>query len=436
MSKEQVITAIDLGSDKCTTLIARVADSGRLQVQGFSVVPSRGMKRSMIIDLEQVLNTVSQGLDAAERMAGFSIKSAIVSLSGTHIKYKNSRGVVAVAAADQAIYQSDVDRVIEAARAVSMPTDREIIHVVPKDFKVDSQEGIKDPVGMTGVRLEAEAHIITGLTTAMRNLEKCINDMGVKVEAFVFSALAASQIALTETEKELGAVLVDIGAGTTSLVAYVEGALEFSAVLPIGAKHITQDIALGCRIPMDDAEKLKLYLTDNGPDNLKPNPGESKADFTKRKRRLDAIDPDKVGISHNDMLSKKTLVSGIMEPRVREIFNLIMQELDKADLLTGNKVPAGLVLTGGGAMTADLIETAKKISGLPVRIASPEDIEGLTEDIKKPSFAVAVGLLDYALKQGNVATVSEEFNLQSILPKGLFKNLFDKIKKAGKSILP
>lgn len=436
MSKEQVITAIDLGSDKCTTLIARVADSGRLQVQGFSVVPSRGMKRSMIIDLEQVLNTVSQGLDAAERMAGFSIKSAIVSLSGTHIKYKNSRGVVAVAAADQAIYQSDVDRVIEAARAVSMPTDREIIHVVPKDFKVDSQEGIKDPVGMTGVRLEAEAHIITGLTTAMRNLEKCINDMGVKVEAFVFSALAASQIALTETEKELGAVLVDIGAGTTSLVAYVEGALEFSAVLPIGAKHITQDIALGCRIPMDDAEKLKLYLTDNGPDNLKPNPGESKADFTKRKRKLDAIDPDKVGISHNDMLSKKTLVSGIMEPRVREIFNLIMQELDKADLLTGNKVPAGLVLTGGGAMTADLIETAKKISGLPVRIASPEDIEGLTEDIKKPSFAVAVGLLDYALKQGNVATVSEEFNLQSILPKGLFKNLFDKIKKAGKSILP
>lgn len=436
MSKEQIIAAIDLGSDKCTTLISRVTETEKLQVLGFSVVPSRGMKRSMIIDLEQVLNTVSQGLDAAERMAGFSVKSAVVSISGVHIKYKNSRGVVAVAAADQAIIQSDVDRVIEAARAVSMPTDREIIHVIPKDFKVDSQEGIKDPVGMTGVRLEAEAHIITGLTTAMRNLEKCISDMGVKVDAFVFSALAASQIALTETEKELGAVLIDIGAGTTSLAAYVEGALEFSAVLPIGAKHITQDIALGCRIPMDDAEKLKLYLTDNGPDDLRPNPGESKVDFTKRKRKLDTVDPEKVGIAHNDFLSKKTLVGGIMEPRIREIFNLVMQELDRADLLSGNKVPAGLVLTGGGAMTTGLVEVAKKVSNLPVRLAFPEDIEGLTEDIKKPNFAVSVGLLDFALKQGNVTSVSEDFNWQAILPKDLFKKLFDKIKKTSKSILP
>lgn len=436
MSKEQIIAAIDLGSDKCTTLISRVTELGKLQVLGFSVVPSRGMKRSMIIDLEQVLNTVTQGLDAAERMAGFSVKSAVISISGVHIKYKNSKGVVAVASADQEIVHSDVDRVIEAARAVSMPADREIIHVIPKDFKVDSQEGVKDPVGMTGVRLEAEAHIITGLTTAMRNLEKCISDMGVKVDAFVFSALAASQIALTETEKELGAVLVDIGAGTTSITAYVEGALEFSAVLPIGAKHITQDIALGCRIPMDDAEKLKLYLTDNAFDDMRPNPGESKIDFTKRKRKLDAIDPDKVGIAHNDFLSKKTLIGGIMEPRVREIFKLVMSELDKADLLSGNKVPAGLILTGGGSMTASLVEVAKKVSNLPVRLASPEDIEGLTEDIKKPNFAVAVGLLDFALKQGNVTTVSEDFDWKSFLPKDLFKNIIDKIKKTTKTILP
>jgi cell division protein FtsA len=308
--------------------------------------------------------------------------------------------------------------------------------VIPKDFKVDSQEGVKDPVGMTGVRLEAEAHIITGLTTALRNLEKCINDMGIKVDAFVFSALAASQIALTETEKELGAVLVDIGAGTTSMVAYVEGTLAFSAVLPIGAKHITQDIALGCRIPMDDAEKLKLYLTDNGLDDLRPYPGESKADFTKRKRKLDLLDPDKVAIAHTDFLSKKTLIGGIMEPRVREIFRLVMQELEKADLLNGNKIPAGLVLTGGGAMTASLLDVAKKVSNLPVRVAHPEDIEGLTEDIKKPNFTVAVGLLNHALKQGNVTTVSEEFNWQNFLPKDLFKNLFEKLRKTTKSILP
>ena len=254
MSKERVITAIDLGSDKCTTLIAKVTEEDQLQVLGFSAFPSRGMKRSVIIDLEQVLNTVSKSLDAAERMAGFSVKSAIVSVSGTQIRYKNSRGVVAVSSPEQEINSADVNRVIEAARAVSLPADREIIHVIPKDFKVDSQEGVKDPVGMTGVRLEAEAHIITGLSTSMRNLEKCMRDLGLQVDAFVFSALAAAEIALTETEKELGVVLLDIGAGTTSIAAYVEGSLEFSAVIPVGAKHITQDIALGCRIPMDDAE--------------------------------------------------------------------------------------------------------------------------------------------------------------------------------------
>lgn len=436
MSKEQIISAIDLGSDKCTTLIARVLPVKKLQVLGFAVVPSRGMKRSMIIDLEQVLNTISQSLDAAERMAGFSVKNAIVSISGTHIRYKNSTGVVGVAASNQEIIQSDVDRVIEAARAVSVPPDREIIHVIPKDFKVDSQEGVKDPVGMTGVRLEAEAHIITGLSTALKNLEKCINDMGVKVDAFVFSALAASQIALSETEKELGAVLIDLGAGTTSMVAYVDGALEFSAVLPIGAKHITQDIALGCRIAMDDAEKLKLFLTDNGLDDLKPYPGESKADFTKRKRKLDLIDPEKVGIVHNDFLSKKTLTSGIMEPRVREIFRLVMQELEKADLLSNNKIPAGLILTGGGAMTSTLVEIAKRVTNLPVRVAKPEEIEGLTEDIKKPNFAVAVGLLNYGLEQGRVSSVNEDFDWRAFLPKDLLTTFLTKIKKLTKTILP
>lgn len=436
MSKEQVITAIDLGSEKCATLIARVTDDNRLQVLGFSVVPSRGMKRSMIIDLEQALNTVTQSLDAAERMAGFSVKSAVVALSGVHIKYKNSKGVVAVAAANQEIVASDVDRVIEAARAISMPADREIVHVIPKDFKVDSQEGVKDPIGMTGVRLEAEAHIVTGLSTAMRNLEKCIGDMGIKIDSFVFSALAAAEIALSETEKELGVVLVDIGAGTTSIVAYVEGALEFSAVLPIGARHVTQDIALGCRIPMDDAEKLKLYLTDNGTDELRPLPGESKVDFTKRRKRLDVIDPDKVGISHHDFLSKKTLVGGIMEPRVREIFKLVMQELDKADLLSGGKVPAGLVLTGGGALTAGVVEVAKKTSSLPVRLAAPEAIEGLTEDIKRPNFAVSAGLLHYALRQGQVVEVSESFDWQKLVPKQLGRSLIAGLKKLGKSLLP
>lgn len=436
MSKEQVITAIDLGSEKCTTLIARVTESNRLQVLGFSVVASRGMKRSVIIDLDQVLNTVSQGLDAAERMAGFSVKSAVVSVSGVEIKYKNSKGVVAVASANQEIVATDVDRVIEAARAVSMPAEREIIHVIPKDFKVDSQDGIKDPIGMTGVRLEAEAHIVTGLGTAMRNLEKCISDVGVKVDQFVFSALAAAEIALTETEKELGVVLVDIGAGTTSICAYTDGTLTFSGVLPVGARHITLDLALGCRIPMDDAEKLKLYLTDNGLDDLRPHPGESKADFTKRRRKLDFLEPEKVGIEHSDALSKKTLIGGIMEPRIKEIFRLVVAELDKADLLSANKIPAGLVLTGGGAMTASLVEVAKKVTNLPVRVAWPEDIEGLTEDIKRPNFAVGVGLLAFAKKQGAVSEVGQDFDWKALLNHNAASNIFKKVTSLFKSILP
>ena len=199
----------------------------------------------------------------------------MLSVSGVYIRYKNSKGVVPVSSPNQEISALDVDRVIEAARAISLPSEREIIHVIPKDFKVDSQEGIKDPVGIMGVRLEAETHIITVLSTSLRNFEKCMADLGLNVDAFVFSAFAASEIALTETEKELGAVLVDIGAGTTSICAYVEG-LEFSAVIPVGAKYITQDIASGLRISLEDAEKLKLYLSSDEEVKLIPLPENQK----------------------------------------------------------------------------------------------------------------------------------------------------------------
>ena len=436
-SREQIITAIDLGSDKCATLIAKIKDDGNLEVLGFSAIPSSGMKRSVIVDLEKVLSTVNQSLDAAERMAGLDVKSVVMSISGTHIKYKNSRGVVAVASPDQEIVEADVRRVIEAARAISLPADREIIHVIPKDFKVDSQEGVKDPVGMTGIRLESEAHIITGLSTSLRNFEKCINDLGLKVDAFVFSALASAEIALTETEKELGVVLVDIGAGTTSICAYVEGSLEFSAVIPIGARHITQDIALGARISMEDAEKLKIYLTDDDLIRLKPNPGESKVEYGRRKKKLDLIDPDKVGIDNRDPISRKFVVNAVMEPRIKEVFSMVMEELDKADLLAENKVPAGLVVTGGGALTVNLIDVAKHLTKLSVRVAEPSPIQGLTEDVKQPNFAVGVGLLAYAKRQGNVSeSKGGEFSLKEIFPEGFLQKFGAKIGALFKKILP
>ena len=440
MSKNNIISAIDLGTDKCVTIIAKVNEADQLEVLGFSVVPSRGVRRSTIVNLEEALSTVGQSLDAAERMAGLAVKNVVLSVSGVYIRYKNSKGVVPVSSSNQEISALDVDRVIEAARAISLPSEREIIHVIPKDFKVDSQEGIKDPVGMMGVRLEAETHIITGLSTSLRNFEKCMADLGLNVDAFVFSALAASEIALTETEKELGAVLVDIGAGTTSICAYVEGVLEFSAVIPVGAKYITQDIASGLRISLEDAEKLKLYLSSDEEVKLIPLPGESKAEFTKRKKKFDLLDPEKVGITNHDPISRKFVTDVVMEPRIKEIFTLVLEELAKAGLLDDAKLPAGIVVTGGGALTYNLIDVARYTTKMSVRLAKPSNILGLTDDIKQADFAVALGLLVYAKRQGNVGAAGGggdfSLNLKKILPAEFLSGVTEKAKSWFKKIFP
>lgn len=434
MPKKRVITAIDLGTEKCVTLIAVIdEESGELKVVGVSAVPSKGMKRSVIVDLDKVLATISQSLDAAERMAGFDIKSVHLSVSGTHVSSKNSKGVVAVAAPDQEITSTDVERVIEAARAISLPADRKIMHVIPRDFKVDSQEGIKDPVGMTGVRLESEAHIITGMTTSLKNLEKVVNDLGLDVDGFVFAGLAASEVVLTETEKELGAIVVDMGAGTTSLSAFVDGALEYSGAVPVGARHITQDIALGCRISLDSAEKIKVLLSKEDFSKVKPIAGESKEELTKRRKKADKLDLAKNGIHEGvEELSKRTLLEGIMIPRIKEIFELIKKDLDKNDL-TG-KVPAGIILCGGGAYTVGMVEIAKRVLGLPVRIGEPTKLQGLVSDIQGPAYATGIGLLTYGKNKS--ASPASGGNMGSILESIDFKGISDKVKGLLKSILP
>ncbi|MCC6711489.1 MAG: cell division protein FtsA [Candidatus Pacebacteria bacterium] len=434
MPKKRVIAAIDLGTEKCVTLIAVIdEETGELKVVGVSAVPSRGMKRSVIVDLDQVLNTISQSLDAAERMAGFDVKSVYLAVSGTHVLSKNSKGVVAVAAPDQEITQTDVERVIEAARAISLPADRKIMHVIPRDFKVDSQEGIKDPVGMTGVRLESEAHIITGMSTSLKNLEKVINDLGLDVDGFVFSGLAASGVVLTETEKELGAIVVDMGAGTTSISAYVDGALEYSGAVPVGARHITQDIALGCRISLDNAEKIKIILSGEDFSPPKPRAGESKEDLNKRRKKADSLDLNKHGIHESvDELSKRTLVEGIMVPRMKEIFELIKKDLVKQDLL--GKVPSGIILCGGGAHTVGMVEVAKRVFNLPVRIGEPEELKGLVGDIKGPAYATSIGLLKYG--KGKDGGSQQGANMGSILESIDLKGIGDKIRGLLKSVLP
>lgn len=427
MARSRVITAIDLGTDKCTTLIATLDnETDQLHVKGVSAVPSRGVRKSQIIDLEKAIATMTESLDAAERMAGFDVKSAYVSISGTHIQSQNSKGVVAVASPNQEITSQDVDRVIEAARAVSLPADRSIIHVIPRDFKVDSQEGIKDPVGMTGVRLESEAHIITGMTTALKNLEKCVQDLGLNVDGFVFSGLSASEVVVSETERELGVVVVDIGAGSTSLCVFVEGTLELSASLPIGARHITQDIALGCRVSLEAAEKIKIGLTSDNPKKMKPRPGETKEEFTKRKKLADVIDPTELGI-HDSMenLSKKKIIEGIMIPRMKEIFSMVGKKLEQKKLIP--VVPAGVIISGGGAETVGMEEVAKRILNLPARIGMPKEIKGLTMDIHSPSFVNSIGLLEYGRQHAKKSSTRPSIQLRS-----LFKSLFG--KKFGETI--
>lgn len=437
MQRPSTLTIIDLGTDKCVTLIATlIPETKDIQVLGVSAVPSRGMRKSQIVDLEDVLETMTESLDAAERMAGCEVKAAYVSISGTHIASQNSKGVVAVASPTQEITQEDVQRVLEAARAVSLPSAREIIHVIPRDFAVDSQTGIKDPVGMTGIRLESEAHIITGLSTSLKNLAKIIQDLGIQLEGFVFAGLASAEVVLTETEKELGVVLVDIGAGSTSVCAYVEGSLSYSSVLPIGARHITQDIALGCRMSLDSAEKIKLVLSHDQSFNLRPRPGETKEDFKRRQKEEDTIDLSKLGIDDTqEEFSKRTIVEGIMVPRMKEMFSLIAKDLHTQHILP--QVPAGVVLTGGGAETVGIVEVAKRTLNLPARIGKPVQLRGLIDDIQKPSYATSIGLLVYAAKQQQfVPTSGPSMNIGGVLKNIKIGSIAGKIIHFFKSLLP
>jgi cell division protein FtsA len=436
MQRNPTITVIDLGTDKCVTLIASISpETHDIQVLGVSAVPSRGMRKSQIVDLEDVLESMTESVDAAERMAGCEARSATVSISGTHIASQNSKGVVAVAAPMQEITQDDVSRVLEAARAISLPSAREIIHVIPRDFAVDSQQGIKDPVGMTGVRLEAEAHIITGQSTSLKNVAKLVQDLGLELDGFVFSGLASAEVMLNETEKELGVVLVDIGAGSTSVCAYVEGALSYSGVLPIGARHITQDIALGCRLSLDSAEKIKIALSHDDAFNIKPISGETKEEFKKRQKLEDQLDLQKLGIPENqESLSKRAIAEGIMMPRMKEMFSLIAKDLQRQHLLS--LVPAGVVLSGGGADTAGITEVARRTLNLPARVGKPTELRGLIDDIQKPSYATAIGLLMYAARRGMVRPAGSTFRISHLLKNIKVGGITTKITEMIKSLLP
>ena len=416
MNKVKIISGIELGSSKVTTIIAQVIEDSTLMeksvnVVGVATAPSRGIKKGQIVNIEEAVEATITSVEAAERMAGYNLNSAFISLGGAHIHSQNSHGVVAVSDQNGEIGESDVERVIDAARAISIPQSREVIHVIPREFIVDGESGVKDPIGMSGVRLEVDTHIITASDAAMKNLRKAVKEVGIEVNGFVFSGLASSESVLTSTEKELGCILVDIGGGTTALSVFIDGAPVYSSVIPIGAKNVTNDLAIGLRVSLEAAEKIKLLLSD-----------EKKA----KKEDGDELDLAELGLSDIKKISKKTLVEGIIKPRLNEIFSMVKLELDREGL--GNRVPSGVVVTGGGALTVGVLESAKRITLLSARIGKPFGLTGLIDDIIDPSFATVTGLALYGARS-DVREPLTTFAKRIKLPtKGMLGKFFGIIK--------
>ena len=386
MTKDRIVSGIDVGSSKVCTIISQVGEN-KVSVVGVSSVPSRGIKKGVVVDIDLAVEAISQSLESAERMAGHAISDAYVAVNGSHISSLNSRGVVAVSNPEGEISLDDVSRATEAAQAISIPSSQEIVHVLPRDFIVDNQDGVKNPVGMSGVRLEVETNIIYGSSTTLRNLGKCIAQVGVDINDFVFSGIADARSVLTETEKELGTVLVDIGGGSTQVCIFVGGSPYYSSVLPVGGQNITSDLAIGLRTSLEIAEKIKIKFSQP------------------RKEQEEVIDLSSFGLEESENFSKK-IVDEIIKARLSEIFNLIGGEVKKSGLL--GKVPGGIVLTGGGSETRSSLETARLVLKVPVRIGTPSGITGLIEEIGGPAHSCSVGLILYG---GSLNPSASKFSL-------------------------
>mgnify|MGYP005848093743 FL=1 len=419
---EQIINAIDIGTTKITTLLALSSkDKELLQIIGVNSTPSKGIKKGLIVDIDQVTQALQESVEKAERMAGHKVNQSYISVGGPHISSLNSHGIVAISNPSGEITQEDIDRVIEAARAISLSTSKQIIDVTPRDFIVDGQEGIKNPLGMRGVRLEVNCHIITASQTNLNNIDRVLSILGIKNLGTIFAGLASAEAVLNDTEKELGVVLVDIGGGKTDICIYVDGSLASSLSIPIGARHITNDIAIGLRVSLESAEKIKLFLSQFERKKTKTFKKEEVLDFSSLHL------PESV-----EKITYKTLIDEIMNPRIEETFKLIFEEIEKCGF--ANNIPSGLVLTGGGALTFNMETIGKKIIGLPVRIGYPKEVSGLVDEIQSPQFSTPIGLL--LLGQKDYFLQSSDKHLGLMMKDLAFNQMVGKIKKFFKQFIP
>jgi cell division protein FtsA len=376
---QNLIVALDVGTSKIAALVGQISEDGQIEVVGFGSHPSNGLKRGVVVNIESTVQSMQRAIEEAELMAGCQISSAFTGIAGSHIRSLNSHGIVAIR--DREVNQSDVERVIDAAKALAIPADQKILHIIPQEFIIDAQEGVREPVGMSGVRLEAKVHIVTGAVSAAQNISKCVRRCGLEVSDIVLEQLASSHSVLTEDEKELGVCLVDIGGGTTDIAIFTEGAIRHTAVIPIAGDHVTSDIAVALRTPMQYAEQIKIKHASVSSDMPDSQEGIQVPSVAKR--------PPKQ-IHKNDLAQ-------VVKARYEELFALVLAELRRSGF--EDLISAGIVLTGGAAKVHGCIELAEKIFQMPARIGVPQNVRGLVDVRDNPAYATGVGLLLYGQQQ-------------------------------------
>jgi cell division protein FtsA len=381
MASERIIVGIDVGTTKVCTLICSVTDDDQLEIIGAGVTASRGLRKGLVVNVEEAMEAIDASVSRAEQQSGFKIVSAYVGISGANTQTANGQGVVAVRRPDHHVTDEDVNRVLEAARTITLPPEREIIHIIPRHYIVDGQEGITNPVTMVGHRLEVETTIVTGLVNAIHNLTRCVERLDVGIDELVLQSLAAGEAVLTPAEKDLGVVLIDFGGGTSDLAVYQDGAVSFATSLPIGGSHISNDIAVGLRTPLVAAEEIKIRY------------GHAVIDSVDEDKTIDVAAFD----SGEGRPISRRLLNSIIADRLTETFELLYEQLRRAGY--HEPLPAGVVLAGGTAQMPGIRRIAAEVFQSPVRVGSPSGMFGLVDSVATPAFATSVGLLKWGLTQ-------------------------------------
>jgi cell division protein FtsA len=374
-----MIVGLDIGTSKVVAIVGELKADGSLNIVGIGSHRSRGLKKGTVVNIESTVESIQRAVEEAELMAGCRIHSVYAGIAGSHIRSMNSHGIVAIR--DREVTRADVDRVIDAAQAVAIPADQRVLHILPQEYIIDSQEGVKEPLGMSGVRLEAKVHLVTCAINAVQNIEKCIKRCGLQVEEIILEQLASSYAVLTDDEKELGVCMVDIGGGTTDIAIFTEGAIRHTGVIPIAGDQVTNDIAMALRTPTDNADEIKIKYA---------------CALTQLASPGDMIQVPGVGERPARELSRQALAE-VVEPRYDELFTLVKAELQRSGY--ENLMAAGIVLTGGTSKMEGVTELAEEIFHMPVRIGLPQGVKGLADIVRNPIYSTGVGLLLYGVKQ-------------------------------------